>query len=96
MSTKNKTLFECNQCGSEYPRWAGKCDKCGEWNTLHEKKILQTATVAAPSARLANKIGSQNFTKKLSPAQKNSQKTLRVSSGISEFDRVLGGGFFSG
>lgn len=93
---KDKTVFECIECGTEYPRWAGKCDQCGEWNTLKERKIVPTAAVAVPSARLANKIGTENFSKKLSPAVKTSEKTTRLSSGISEFDRVLGGGFFAG
>ena len=96
MSKKPKTLFECTDCGSEYPRWAGKCDQCGEWNTLKEKKIVESALVAAPSARLANKMGTENFSKKLAPAQKTSERLSRISSGISEFDRVLGGGFFEG
>ncbi len=93
---KEKTVFECFECGSEYPRWTGKCDQCGEWNTLKEKKIQKILATSAPSARLANKIGAGDFTKTLSPAVKTSEKNSRLTSGISEFDRVLGGGFFAG
>jgi DNA repair protein RadA/Sms len=64
---------------------------------LEEKTVIApVSSTSAPSARLANKIGTENFSKTLSPAVKTSQKISRLQSGISEFDRVLGGGFFAG
>ena len=51
--TKSKTLFECNECGSTYPKWQGQCEACSGWNTLSEKIIRKSSNPAANMVNLA-------------------------------------------
>lgn len=80
---KIHTLFVCQQCGASFPKWMGKCSECGEWNSLVE---------TAGSTRISNK---QISNSKLVNPQKLSDIKLarksRLSTGIAELDRVLGG-----
>jgi DNA repair protein RadA/Sms len=84
---KTKTIFVCDNCGAEFPRWSGKCSNCGAWNTLKEMRWLKTRvagyqrkTIASPQK--LNKISLKN--------------QERLKTGIFEFDRVLGGGIVPG
>ena len=87
---KEKTLFICNQCGTEHPKWQGQCRGCSSWNTLIEE--LLTPKVA-PS--IENKNISANMSITLDkPVFETTQN--RQSTGFSEIDRVLGGGLFNG
>ena len=43
---KAKTVFVCNECGYESPKWLGKCPACGSWNTFFEQKIVETKSTA--------------------------------------------------
>jgi DNA repair protein RadA/Sms len=92
MSKKIKTAFVCEQCGADYPRWNGQCTECGEWNTIKEVR-LGSAT-AAHHNRSAGYAGSQSEVKLLSDV--NLSHAERTSTGVSEFDRVLGGGIVNG
>ena len=40
MAKKNSTVFVCNECGYESPKWLGKCPACGEWNSFFEEKVV--------------------------------------------------------
>ncbi|MBR5381651.1 MAG: AAA family ATPase, partial [Oscillospiraceae bacterium] len=85
---KRKTVYVCTECGEDTPKWAGKCPSCGAWNTLVEQ-IVDDAPVkkAAVSARRAC----------VSPlAGLDTQEESRFSTGLSELDRVLGGGAVRG
>ena len=81
---KSKTVYFCNVCGNETPKWQGKCPACGAWNTLQEH--IETAalnrgiqiTSARREAKLLNQVDFDSET--------------RFSTGIGELDRVLGGG----
>jgi DNA repair protein RadA/Sms len=80
-----RTVFSCSACGHESPKWHGRCPGCGDWNTLVEEKPV-TATRAkagrgARSVRLADVEAPQ---------------VARLSTGIGELDRVLGGGVVPG
>ena len=81
MKNSNQTIFVCSGCGEEYLKWQGKCENCGEWNTLKEFKSPKTKFQtfgAVPSAALAiDEIKISNF--------------KRISTTLEEFDRVLGG-----
>lgn len=80
---KEKTVYVCGECGYETPRWMGKCPQCGSWNTIVEEERVTMKRTAAPSrAVLLEDV-----------APKESQ---RVSTGIGELDRVLGGGLVPG
>lgn len=83
---KQKTIYCCSECGNETPNWAGKCPSCGSWNTLQEVK-LEAKSAKAASARITYR---DHTPKKLSALDTSAE--IRFSTGISEFDRVLGGG----
>jgi DNA repair protein RadA/Sms len=80
--------FVCQNCGAHYGRWQGKCDACGEWNTIAEEGAERPA---APGR--APRKG-RRFP--LEPLSGESQNAPRFASGIAEFDRVTGGGFVRG
>ncbi|WP_341675551.1 DNA repair protein RadA [Niveibacterium sp. SC-1] len=88
---KAKTVYQCSQCGATAPRWQGQCPGCGQWNTLVE-------TIPAPetpaNSRFAALAGETAKLQKLSEIQPAEHE--RMSTGIEEFDRVLGGGLVSG
>lgn len=88
---KEKTAFVCDQCGADYPRWNGQCASCGEWNTIKEIR-LAPANEKRPVA--SGYAGNRSEVKRLSDV--NLSEAERISSGISEFDRVLGGGIVRG
>ena len=83
MATK-KSLFSCQECGYEAPKWLGRCPGCGSWNTLQEV----TARPLRGSAKEAARITALKDV----PAAAE----VRLKTGIDEFDRVLGGGIVSG
>lgn len=86
---KFKSVFVCQQCGAEFPKWLGKCLECGEWNSLVE-------TTVSPRNI---KPGTKNLEQRTKPQRLSEIKTLkkiRISTGIDELDRVLGGGIVPG
>ncbi|MDD6642776.1 MAG: DNA repair protein RadA [Firmicutes bacterium] len=87
---KSKTVFLCTNCGNETPKWAGRCPSCGQWNTLEEYTPAPSEKVtAAPAARKTSAVA-----KRLSEAK--TDEALRFTTGLSELDRVLGGGAVKG
>lgn len=92
MSKKTKTAFVCEQCGADYPRWNGQCTTCGEWNTIKEVRLGSVSKEHA--SRTEGYAGSRSEVKWLSDV--NLSLAERTSTGISEFDRVLGGGIVRG
>ena len=86
---RNTITYACQQCGASFPKWAGKCDDCGAWNTLVEER--KEAPVG-PGKRVA---GRRITLEPLHIANK-SNPPPRMKSGISEFDRVSGGGLVPG
>ena len=89
---KFKTVFICQKCGYEAPKWAGKCPDCGEWNSLVEEVKAQEAKKPAPRTRSFTQFESEVV--KLS--QSKSVREERIPTHISEFDRLLGGGLVPG
>lgn len=79
---KEKIMYECAECGYLSPKWMGKCPNCGEWNTLSEKKEAK----GQKKAVLRDKPVLSRL------AQIKNREDQRILTGISEFDRVLGGG----
>ena len=87
---KQKTIYVCKECGGETVNWAGKCPHCGEWNTLSEMKMESS------SGRGRN---SRQFVRAQQPvllSKIDDEQEIRFSTGISELDRVLGGGAVTG
>ena len=93
MATKSKTVYICSNCGYETAKWAGKCPDCGEWNTMEE-------TVRAPAAAskfsAAARPASALLTRPLTIQEIDSDDEERYHTGLSELDRVLGGGLVKG
>lgn len=97
MAKAAKTIYVCSQCGYESPKWYGRCPECGEWNTFSEE--MRQAPAKAPSASVP--LGSvapagynPNDIMKLEDVDSNDE--VRYHTGISELDRVLGGGIVRG
>ncbi len=90
MADKVKTLFVCTACGHESAKWSGRCDGCGEWNTMEE-------TVVRPKQPSSVKRDHSVGGLQVQPLSdiKLSMET-RTKTGISELDRVLGGGIVRG
>jgi len=88
MKAKAKTVYVCQSCGSQSPRWMGKCPDCGQWNTLVEERIEKPKDIGSskrgkgpePLALHEITVGDED----------------RFVTGIGELDRVLGGGIVAG
>lgn len=86
---KAKSVFQCQHCAAQYPKWAGQCSDCGAWNSLSETPVLP------PSVRQQGYAG--QITASVTPLSEiNSQEQRHLSTGNSELDRVLGGGIVAG
>jgi DNA repair protein RadA/Sms len=86
---RSQTAFICQSCGSAHPKWSGRCDDCGAWNSLVEE---QAAPPQGTSARRAAK-GRAVVLETLASLSKAPPRRL---TGIAEFDRVTGGGLVAG
>ncbi len=87
---KSKTVYICRECGYQSAKWLGKCSSCGGWNTMDEtiqKEEKKTATATKQSAVLK---------KVTSLKQIETNNEVRYTTGLSELDRVLGGGLVKG
>ena len=82
--SKQRTSFQCEQCGAISAKWSGQCGDCGEWNTFVEFNDVQNDKNAIPG------LVKQTTVKRL--ADVSIQQITRIPSGSKEFDRVLGGG----
>lgn len=92
--TKIKTLFICSQCGTEFPKWTGNCTACHAWNSISEE-IKQPVSAGKPEQ--TGYAGQTNLMMSLADIDINpADKTLKYSTGLSELDRVLGGGLMAG
>ena len=89
---KSKVTYQCQSCGANYPKWSGRCEQCGEWNTLVE----QIAEVSGKSA-LAKSAQSGSVLQPKTLSSINADELLkRYTTGFSDLDDVLGGGILSG
>lgn len=86
---KAKSVFVCNECGYESPKWLGKCPACGAWNTFFEQKIVESKSTAT----------GKSIKEKASPQVLDNvvgRTDTRMDTGIGELNRVLGGGLVNG
>jgi DNA repair protein RadA/Sms len=93
---KTKTAYVCSDCGTEHGQWQGQCSSCNAWNTLTRLSLGASKTPSAPqNFKRAGYSGStSNAVQTL--ATINLEDLPRIMTGISEFDRVLGGGLVPG
>ena len=90
--SKAKTMYVCAQCGAKHPKWSGQCTDCGEWNCLSEARAEPVVSHRAkPSG--GGYAGQAAAVTRLD--QVSMTRETRMTTGISEFDRVLGGGLVS-
>ena len=89
---KLKTAFVCTECGADFSKWQGQCPECGQWNTVQEIKLAKAS--GSKSASNSGYAGTSSEIHTLSSI--NLEEQPRFSSGIEEFDRVLGGGLVPG
>lgn len=91
MAKKQKTAYVCTECGAESPRWGGQCTACGEWNVIKEVRLGSDTKHSSGKTGYA---GVQSEVKLLSDV--DLAQAERISTGLVEFDRVLGGGIVRG
>lgn len=87
---KKETFFVCQSCGHQSGKWLGKCPECGEWNSLVEEKAQPVRRSGARNGFSSRDVSAIPFT------EIESQDDVRIPSGVTEFDRVLGGGIVPG
>ncbi|MCH5190781.1 MAG: DNA repair protein RadA [Oscillospiraceae bacterium] len=90
MAQKSKSVYVCSECGYETPRWLGQCPSCSEWNTLNEE--IKTVVKESPVKRTS--IVGRSKTYALSEITADTNH--RYNTGLTELDRVLGGGLVKG
>ena len=102
MTPKARSVFRCTNCGAEHTRWSGKCDVCGEWNTLVEE-VVARAAAAGKGGGAARRIGGHKSLAEggsIGSAQKlrdvSGTADQRWKTGLAEFDFALGGGIVPG
>ena len=87
---KQRSMYICSECGYESGKWYGKCPGCGEWNTMNE----ETPAVKSTGTKRSSGGYASRPLKRLSEITEDVER--RISTGIHEFDRVLGGGIVEG
>ena len=90
MPGKSKVIYQCSQCGFESPKWLGKCPGCGEWNTMEE-----AVKEPAPPQR-GGGLRAGGLTRPVPINEISTTDEQRYHTGLSELDRVLGGGIVKG
>lgn len=89
---KNRLVFVCQECAAQFPKWMGRCTECGAWNSLVEERPVDAGP--SQSGHRYAQLGAAGAAKLYSEVE--SATALRLSTGIGEFDRVLGGGIVPG
>ena len=87
---KSRSSYVCQNCGAITQRWQGKCESCGEWNTI----IEEAAALGVGAAAVRRGVVGRAFA--LEDLSGDSKPLARIVTGIGELDRVAGGGFVPG
>jgi DNA repair protein RadA/Sms len=87
---KTKSSFVCQSCGAAFTRWQGRCEACGEWNSIVEE-LVDSGVGAGPKSAMA---GGRPI--ELVPLSGETESAARIVTGMAELDRVTGGGFVMG
>ncbi len=88
---KSKSQYVCQSCGANYPKWSGRCENCGEWNSLVEQ-IASGGSSAVAKAQKSGKTLSVRTMKSI----EDSDESHRYKTGFTDLDDVLGGGILAG
>ncbi len=94
---KLKTVYVCTSCGETSLRWLGRCPSCGTWNSMTEDVVAEPAKATGAKAAAVNRVeGVTNLTAKRLCEISMTEEKSRIVTGITELDRVLGGGIVLG
>ncbi len=94
MSAKIRTAYRCTECGAEHAKWAGRCDACGEWNTLTEEIVSKARSAGHAARSRRREQGPIAETPRIGDVR--GSESPRWKSGLAEFDFALGGGIVPG
>jgi DNA repair protein RadA/Sms len=89
MKKDSKTIFTCEKCDAQYPKWSGRCLDCGSWGTLKESKVQSQKSKVAEETFFDNK-------KLVDFTQVSSENFERIKTNLSEIDQIFGGGIVKG
>ena len=89
---RSRTQFVCQNCGASFPKWVGKCDNCGEWNTLVEQPAISIGKSVVARSGASGKLLSVQTMRSIS----SKEIIKRLLTGFSDLDDVLGGGILLG
>ncbi len=89
---KVKVRFVCQNCGASYPKWTGRCENCGEWNTLVEQEPVSAGKSAVARSQLTGMVLKTQAMGDIAPGE----VVARFGTGTDELDTVLGGGILAG
>ncbi len=88
---KSKSVFVCQNCGTESPKWIGKCNSCGQWNTFVEELVVKTSKVSGVQTFFQTETAKPEVIKNIEISE-----LPRINTSNKELDRVLGGGMVPG
>ena len=88
---KSKTQFTCQACGATYPKWTGRCENCGEWNTLVEQIIESGKSAIAKASSSGRQLQVQTI-----GGSAHGADNSRITTSFGDLDEVLGGGIVEG
>jgi len=89
---KSKSQFICQNCGANYPKWTGKCENCGEWNTLVEQAVQSQGKSAVSRSASTGRVLSPQTMQSI----QHEDAVIRMKTGYDDLDVVLGGGILPG
>ena len=92
---KLKTVYVCTECGAQSSKWLGKCPHCGKWNTLVEE-VIDTSPEETKTPKRTSMAGLGGENKAAKFTELSLPSYIRTDTGLSELDRVLGGGLVAG
>jgi DNA repair protein RadA/Sms len=99
MSAKVRTVYRCTECGADHPKWAGRCDVCGAWNSLVEETAARAVATGGASRRAGGtRTLAEGGSVAVAPRLRDvsGSEAQRWATAIDEFDFVLGGGIVPG
>lgn len=89
-----RSVYRCTECGHDHAKWVGRCEGCDAWNTVAEEPLTLAQPVSRPPGRQGGRTARTNIASRLGDIQES--RLIRWSTGLPEFDFVLGGGIVPG